>query len=380
VRITRIATRQFRNLSGVRLDFSPGVNVFVGPNGQGKTNILEAICYFKFARSFRTRRDSDLIAFHEPHAGVDSHVIYDAGDSEQFSFVVSRRSRRRIRVGHKELERSAALVGRYPCVLFGPHDLVVVSGEPSLRRRFVDSVGSMVDQTYLASARAYARVLKQRNAALRARRDEQTVGALSRQLAHAGGTLTMYRAKIIEVLAKALHTHASESEAPYDLNIEYESMAWRSAGEAAGARGATAQPTPAQLEEILLTRLCERADEERRRQTTLSGPHRDDLLLTLDGRDLRRFGSQGQRRLFAVLLRLAEMSALEECLGEQCVLLLDDVFAEFDTEITRRLQRFLGGGRQVFVTTPVALVWTGSATVFRVDNGVVERVEAGGEV
>jgi DNA replication and repair protein RecF len=130
--------------------------------------------------------------------------------------------------------------------------------------------------------------------------------------------------------------------------------------------------------DVFAARLAALENEERRRATTLAGPHRDDVSLRLGGTDLRTYGSQGQRRLFAVLLKLAELSYLEGQLGETCVLLLDDVFSEFDREIMKKLQHLLDGKRQVFVTSPVELEWAASenAKVYHVHNGRVTQDDA----
>ncbi len=377
MRIERLVTERFRNLAGGELDFSPGVNVLVGDNGQGKTNLLEAIDWFTFGRSFRTRRDVELIRFDEPFARIVVTVRYDAGDRETFAATITREGERTVRVAGKPLERRADLVGRYPCVRFGPDDVDVVSREPALRRAFVDSVGSLVDPAYLRVARQARRVLRQRNAALRARSGAATVDALTAQLVEAGALLVRGRLDVVARLGEALAEAAQEAAVDVPVTLALESAVHQAArgaaasGSAAEAGTAVDAPSPEAIGAAYAGLLERRAEEERARGTTLVGPHRDDVRIRLGEVDLRRYGSQGQRRLVALLLRMAQMRVVERALGERCVLLLDDVFAEFDPHVTRRLQALLDGHRQVFVTSPAPLEWHGEARMLHVVQGHV---------
>jgi len=376
VRVDRISCTQWRNLADQTIEFSPGVNLLVGENGQGKTNVLESIQFFKFGRSFRTHRDSELVRFGADFARAEVTCTFRAGDADTFAASIEAGGQKRIKISGKEVERLSDLVGRYPCVLFGPNDLAIVSDEPALRRRFVDSVGSMTDPAYIRVAREYQRILKQRNAALKSRASEYEVNIWTEQITIAGAELIERRIALVAALEQRVVAHARDLETPYALKMRYESSILREAGQMAAGLD-EGQPAPA-LADVFAVKLGSLEQEERRRGTTLAGPHRDDVALDLDGKDLRRYGSQGQRRLFAILLKLSELSHLEAELNEPCVLLLDDVFSEFDHDITTRLQRMLNGERQVFVTSPVVLEWGKPARMFSVGTGVVtmEEVES----
>jgi len=167
LRIHRLSTTHYRNLVHEPIEFTAGVNVFVGPNGHGKTNVLEAIHFFKFGRSFRTARDTELIRFEEAFCRAEVQLSYATGDSESFAVSVERNGSKRVKIGEKETARLSDLVGRYPCVIFGPHDLELTSGAPAERRRYLDMTGSMTDPSYLEGLRGYRRVVAQRNAALK---------------------------------------------------------------------------------------------------------------------------------------------------------------------------------------------------------------------
>lgn len=369
MRVDRITCTQWRNLADQTIAFSPGVNLLVGENGQGKTNVLEAIQFFKFGRSFRTHRDAELVRFGADFARVEVAGTFDAGDADTFAASIEAGGQKRIKVSGKEVERIADLVGRYPCVLFGPGDLAIVSDEPAQRRRFIDSVGSMTDPAYIRVAREYQRILKQRNAALKSRASEYELNIWTEQITTAGAELIERRVALVAALEARVGAHARDLESRYELKMRYECSILREAGQMAA--GLEAGEAPPALADVFAVKLGALEQEERRRQTTMAGPHRDDVALELDGKDLRRYGSQGQRRLFAILLKLSEMSHLEAELGERCVLLLDDVFSEFDSDITARLQRLLHDSRQVFVTSPVRLDWGEPARTFGVAAGVV---------
>lgn len=374
MRVDRLVCTQFRNLASLDLSFAPGVNLLLGANGQGKTNILEAIQFFKFGRSFRTSRDAELIRFGADFCRAETTCTFSAGDTETFAASIERGGAKRIRIHDKEIPRLSDLVGRYPCVLFGPDDLRTVSGAPADRRRFVDMVGSMTDPSYIRCAREYKRVLLQRNAALKARANEYEINIWNERIVAAGAELIEHRRALVAALEGEVQSHARELHAPFAFALSYESALLREAATmAAGAGEENNLPT---LADIFAVKLGALEYEERRRGTTLAGPHRDDVVVSLDGEDLRKYGSQGQRRLFAVLLKLAELSYLERHLREPCVLLLDDVFSEFDRDIIGQLQHALSvdGKRQVFVTSPVELDWANSenARVFRVKAGTIE--------
>jgi DNA replication and repair protein RecF len=374
VRVDQFRSTHFRNLADGTLEFGPGLNLLIGANGQGKTNLLEAVYYFRFGRSFRAQNDADLIRFGEPFCRVEAACTFADGRVEAFAFAVERRQNadavhvtRTIKIDGQLLARRSDLAGRFPAVLFGPGDLRVVAGEPEHRRRFFDMIGVMTDPGYLRAAGEYRRALEQRNAALKARATRDEMAAWNDRLVAAGVDLIARRRDLVGRMEAQMVAHARELESPFDFSMRYDSALLDAA---AGGAEAVAD---AALREAFHARLASVAYDELRRGVTLVGPHRDDVGMSMAGVDLRRFGSQGQRRLLAVLLKLSELSHLEAELREPCVLLLDDVFSEFDGAIMGKLQRLLDGERQVFVTTPVPLAGgrAARARTYRVDAGQV---------
>jgi DNA replication and repair protein RecF len=348
VRVDRVQTTNFRNLAGGTVEFGPALNILIGENGQGKTNLLEAIYYFRFGRSFRAPSDAELIHFDQPFCRIEVSSTFADGHTELFACGIERRGtsvHRSIKLSGQLLPRRSDLAGRFPTVLFGPNDLRTVSGEPEHRRRFFDMVGTTTDPRYLRAANEYRRALEQRNAALKARAARDEMEAWNERLVVPGVALILHRRDLALRLEALMSAEARLLDSPFAFSMRYESALLEPEAVVEAER----------LQERFLERLLALAPEEMRRGVTLAGPHRDDVQFCLAGNDLRRFGSQGQRRLFAVLLKLAELAHLETELHEPCVLLLDDVFSEFDAAIMSRLQHVFDGQRQVFVTTPVDL-------------------------
>jgi DNA replication and repair protein RecF len=360
VRVDRFVSTNYRNLCDGEIEFGPGLNVLVGDNGQGKTNLLEAVYFFRFGRSFRAQVDTELIRFDAPFCRVEVQCTFADGRREDFAFSVERREGRAakaIKVNGEILPRRADLAGRFPAVLFGPHDLRIVSGEPENRRRFLDTIGTMTDPGYLRTTTEYRRVVEQRNAALKARASRDEMAAWNDRLVELGTDFIVRRRALASAMEREMRAQASDLQSPFDFTMGYDSDLFADAEDAAS------------LARAFQGKLASIASEEYRRGVTLAGPHRDDVALVMDGHDLRRFGSQGQRRLLAVLLKLAETSYLENELREPCVLLLDDVFSEFDEAIIGKLHRFLDGSRQVFVTSPSNVASDARARVHRVSEG-----------
>lgn len=359
MRIETLSSTYFRNLASVNISFSPGVNIFVGNNGQGKTNILEAIHLFKFGRSFRTSKDADMIRFGEKFCRVEVASRLENAEQERYSLVIEQSGGKQLKISGKPVAKYSELVGKYPCVLFGPQDIELVGGPPVGRRRYVDMAGSMTDGVHLDLLRDYRRVLQQRNAALKQGKRSPEWKIWNEELIAKGCSLSGKRRGVVAAIEAHVRQFDGALKTPFGFRLQYrpgfidESMREENA------------------EHAFSMKLAAMEDEEIRRGITLVGPHRDDVRLLLGGKELKRYGSQGQKRLLAVILKLAELSYLEKQLGERCVLLLDDVFSEFDESIGSELKRLLGNDRQVFVTSPVPLEWNNahSSRIFRVIEG-----------
>ena len=341
IQLERIAIRNFRNLERVDLDLPPDGAVIVGDNGHGKTNLLEAIYYLQIMRSIRDARDQDLTRFDATgfHISAHAHTPEEREISVGFDRGVKRK---KVLIDRTEVRRLSDALGALPSVMFSPRDLELVSGAPSERRRYLDLVLALTNKRYLQALQHYRANLARRNAALRnaTRRgsaaNEQQIAVWEPALAEHGSVLIEARAKWVS-----------------DSAAEFSDLAER-IGEKGDARIRYVSPfadSEARYD-VLLAAFEEKRPLDLRRGLTHVGPHRDDLELTLDGRDLRLFGSAGQQRSAAIALKLLEAATLRDHAGAEPLLLLDDPFAELDIKRAARILLMLeerGLGQTILV-------------------------------
>lgn len=355
MRFTRLCARGFRNLQREPLAFpAPGL-VLLGPNGQGKTNLLEALYYPVLFRSLRGAGDAELVQFDAP--GFELAVEFEAGGRGHQAVVeyTTKARRKRIELDGEEGPRLTHAAGVCLAVTFLPADVALAAGPALIRRRYLDRTLALADRRYLIALSRYRSAVAQRNAALR-----QGQGAVARAF---DGVVATRGAQIT---AARLAWARSASE---EFRAELEGI-----GEA--ATGGLEYSGPAELADpAAWPEALERswARDQARGRTGL-GPHRDDLRLTLGGKPMREFGSTGQQRSAAVALRLLELATLRRERGEDPALLLDDIFAELDPDRQARLgRRLLDGRSQVFLTAPRRdeLPAGLDLPIWRVDHGAV---------
>ncbi len=366
MRAVRIEARTFRNLTSLEAELPAEGAVFLGPNGQGKTNLLELLYYPVLFRSLRGARDTDLVQ--TGAGGFHLRISVAAGTAPirtvEAGFLAAGR-RKRVAVDGSEPERTADVLGCWLAVAFLPADVGLVSGGAGERRQFLDRTLALADPAYLRALRQYRAAIEQRNAALR-RGLGDAAWAFDPVIARAGAALVGGRVTWIATYGPELaHICAALGES---MAIE---MSYRGRIDLAEA---------AAWPEIL----AHHRSRDLATGTTTVGPHRDDLTLRLGGGSLRVNGSTGQHRTAAVALKLCERATLERASGQQPALLLDDVFAELDRERQERLAERLdlgggGGGAQVFVTAPRLdeLPPGLSLPLFRLTAGRLERTMVG---
>ncbi len=333
MRAVRLVARGFRNLTDLELDLPPTGAVFLGPNGHGKTSVLEALYYPVLFRSLRGAADAEVGRWDGPgfHVGltVRGAQAFELGAR----FARGDRQRRAV-VDGVEVPRLADAIGHWLAVAFLPTDLRLVQGPATERRGYLDRVLSLGDRSYLRTLLRYRAALSQRNAALRQGRPD-VARTFDSALAAAGAPVIRERRRWV---AETGETFTAESEA---------------AGEAAAVSLSYRSDESLAEEAAWPAALAAAAPREAVRGATLVGPQRDDLTLRLAGHDLRRYGSTGQQRIAAVALKLCELATLARRRGTEPALLLDDVFAELDAGRQAALaERLRSASRQVFVTAP----------------------------
>jgi DNA replication and repair protein RecF len=325
----------------VRLQPRERFNVFVGDNGQGKTNLLEAIFVVAALRSFRTARLADLIAFGRPESKLGARVVKD--DLVRVYEVDLAPGSRKVRLDGKAVRPLARYFGAFNVVVFTPEDLGLPRGAPGDRRKFLDRGVFNLEPAYLATATDYDKVLRSRNSVLR-QAGQGALGARQAEdmLAVYDAQLARYAVEIIAARTRFLATLGPELGAAFSA-ITRTGLVARASYESKLA-GETAAGIEAQLRAGRARDLAS--------QSTQLGPHRDDVLLELDGREAGSFASQGQLRAIMLAWKTAELTVLGRVHGDLPILLLDDVSSELDPSRNEYLFEHLAGlAGQCFITT-----------------------------
>jgi DNA replication and repair protein RecF len=358
VLLRRLLLRNHRNYAQLDISMKPGVNVFLGANGQGKTNLLEAVAMLALSASPRARRDVELVGPIAAASRIEAEV---EGSGRRMELVIAlnvegERAHRTIEVDGAR-RRAVDLPGHFRVTLFWPDDLGLVKAGPDQRRRFLNQLLVQVQPGYARALSGLRRILEQRNSLLkRVAAGESDAGELdvwNAELVRVGTEVADARAGAVNELApEAARCHA-EIGGGERLEVEY-------------------LGPPEDMAAAVHNSLA----EDLRKGTTSIGPHRDDLRVLLGGQDARGYGSQGQQRTAVVSLKLAEAELVARRTGERPVLLLDDVLSELDLERRGALLRHVGGGGQVVITSvdvgPFPPDLIAGASVWNVEAGQIK--------
>lgn len=341
---TEIRLSRFRNYPSLQLAPHPGITVLYGPNGSGKTNLLEAMHLLSLGRSHRTAQDREMVS-----AGADSAAVLgkthrlDGSHQVEVQLYPARKPHKKVLLYGKPAPRIGEMMGHATVVMFSPEDIRIVRDGPAARRRFVDMQLSQIRPAYLRQLKQYLSVLESRNALLRQQKlfgvqDFSTqLDTWDEQLSAAAAPLVASRRGFLQRLSQeAARQYASISENPQEpFGLCY-----------TGPLARSDDPQKTMLEALFHARR-----EDVQRMYTTFGPHRDDVAMTLCGRDLRAFGSQGQLRTAVLSMKLGEIRLIENEMGEPPALLLDDVFSELDIRRRSALLRSSQGVQTLITCT-----------------------------
>ena len=332
MKIDSLKLQNFRNYEELSLEFSPGTNLFYGENAQGKTNILEAVYVCGTTKSHRTSKDREMIRFGENESHLQ--MMMRKGDVSWRIDMLLRAGRAKgIAVNMVPVRRAAELIGLGHFILFSPEDLSIIKYGPAGRRRFLDMELCQLDKVYVSALTSYNKVLEQRGKLLKTlstdRRDMETLDVWDEQLVRHGSIIIRIRESFVQVLNEIIRPiHEKLSGGREHLIVRYEKSVEADAYASALKDGRQRD-----------LYLC----------STMTGPHRDDLVFLSDEVDLRHYGSQGQQRSAALSLKLAEIELVKKKAGDSPVLLLDDVLSELDAGRQQALLESIGD-IQTFIT------------------------------
>lgn len=354
--IEGIQLHNFRNFENLELSFDSSRNVLIGENAQGKTNLIEAIYFCGFARSFRTQNSADLIRIGEQRGSVSLNLVSE-DISKNITIVLDQNGKKMIKKDGKLIRRTADLLNNLVVMVFSPEDLRIIKDSPEKRRNFINKELSQIRPRYYECVRLYREALQQKNFLLR---DDQRNGNLNEeildiydiQLAKYGGEIVKYRKNFIRMLSqRANDIQQSITGGKEELQIKY---------------------IHSMTEEHPYEDLLARRDRDIYSGHSGVGPQRDDLEFYINGRNARKYGSQGQQRTVALALKLAEIGIARDVIGENPVLLLDDVLSELDEERQTYLFRQIEDV-QLFITTTDSH----SGMLDKMLNGKVYTIQSG---
>lgn len=342
--IEKLTLTNYRNYASLDLSFSPQINVLIGENAQGKTNLMESIYVLAMAKSHRTSNDRELIRWNQEYAKIEGDIQRKYGRLP-LALTINKKGKK-ARVNHLEQTKLSHYIGQMNCVMFAPEDLHLVKGSPQVRRRFLDMEIGQISPIYLHDLLTFQKLLKQRNAILKEHRGRPTLNDVmfdiyTEQYIQVAVQIIRKRFYFMELLQQwADPIHRGISRELETLKVSYGTLKELDSGQ-----------TVEQMETIVENKLREVRQRELERGMTLIGPHRDDLHFFVNGYDIQTYGSQGQQRTTALSLKLAEIELVKKEIGEPPILLLDDVLSELDDYRQSHLLNTIQGQVQTFVTT-----------------------------
>jgi DNA replication and repair protein RecF len=354
--LKRLHLRQFRNYGEQQVKFQAPKTILVGDNAQGKSNLLEGVALLSTLKSSRAASDRDLILDGASTAQLVGTLERQIGVTEM-AVTLRRTGRRTVALDREYCRRQLDFLGILNVVEFSSLDLELVRGAPESRRHWLDNLVLQLEPVYAHIAKQYDRILRQRNALIRQHRRllqgnpteaaiaeplDTTLPVLDLQLATEGTKVMRRRLRALARLTPLAQAwHRAISGQREQLAITY----------AANVETVQEDPQPERLRQVFLDRLGQKAIAETHQGTTLVGPHRDEILLTINNTPARQYGSQGQQRTLVLALKLAELQLIEEVVGEPPILLLDDVLAELDPHRQRQLLEAIEDRFQTLIAT-----------------------------
>lgn len=361
----------YRNYTDLYIEFNKGINLLIGQNGQGKTNMVEAITLMSIGRSFRTNKDKDLIRFGRENLYCALSFVKN-GIKKKIEIVITG-NKKGIKINGMSIKSIGELIGNLNVVVFSPEDLKLVKDGPRERRAFLDKEISQIMPRYYNLLRSFNKIINEKNNMLkRGFIDYNLLDVYDESLVDYGSQIYMIRCDFVKKLGSiSKNIHQNLTNGREELSLFYKNQIGISDGD-----------TLDNIKNKYREKLSQNRDDDIYKKNTKYGPHRDDVEIFINDIDARSFGSQGQQRTASISLKLSELELIKKEVGEYPILILDDIFSELDQDRQRMIMERLGDV-QMFVTSADPLhqniLGKKSYTIFNIDGGRVLEVRNGGK-
>ena len=372
--VSKVSLTNFRNYATAEIELSEKQNFIFGLNAQGKTNFLEAVYLLCLGRSFRQARDQELVKRETTFFNLRASLFQEPGIERLVIINYNKDEKKEISIDRKRLSKHSKIFGQFPVVVMAPDEFRITTGAPAERRRFINVLLSQLSLSYLNDLQEYNRTLKQRNKILQNFRDglranDDALEAWTQQLANVGGRIIELRHEFIGAFCTtvgSIYHRFTQSTEKIEMTIE-SSVKYTNNDNNDNAEG------------MFLKALSGNEKKERTLGATMVGPHRDDVIITIDGMDLRKYGSRGEHKSVLISIKIAEFKHLQERINETPVLLLDDCYSELDNFREQSVFGALDGLGQIILTSPKEPVLSDSLQLggveqarFIVEDGHIE--------
>ncbi len=352
--INNLSLVNFRNYQSLDINFQKGINILVGNNGVGKTNIVEAINYLTLGKSFKTNNDEELIKFDEEYLKINLEFV--SKSKKTIQCVISKNSKKII-YNDYEIKKLSELNGKLISVLFTPIDVNLFKDSPALRRRFLNIYISSFDNSYLKQLSLFNNLLKERNALLKNERiDRNYLEIIDDKLIETSYPIMIKRKEIIKKLNLSINTifqnidsTSNEISLVYKTDLDLEDYQ--------------------EYYQSMKRKYKEDFESDIRRKSTSRGIHHDDMIMLLNGREIGLYGSQGQNRIGSLSLKLTMIELIKQEIDEDPIIILDDVLSELDIEHQNKLLEILKNYEQVFITCADNSLLVDDASIYKIENG-----------
>ncbi len=353
--IKSLKLKNFRNYEEASIELSPGKNIFYGLNGQGKTNIIEALYFMQSGKSYRCNKEKEAIRFGCEYAKIEAEYIKNKRKNNILFFLSEKKS---VKINGIAIDRLSEIIGNVNLVIFTPDHLNLIKEGPSVRRSFLDSFISQLKPVYFKNLISYYKVLKQRNNILKSNRKNmiETISVWDEKLADLSLNICEMRKKAIEKINEKINNNIGNIEME-NIRIEYIS----------GIKG------DVKSRENILNQLKSGLERDLEYRMTMIGPHRDDFEIFMNEKNIKKYGSQGQQRSCVLKIKLAECEIIKEKTGEMPPILLDDILSELDEKRRTALIENIKDNQVIITCTDKEFLNNMEGSYFKVQEGKIYK-------